>query len=146
MMPAPPKVCPNEVPLVLLPDVVLLPLPPPLVEEVDELSEDPVDEVGVVDGELGNDGFIVGFGDPKGEDVPPLSPLAPLSPLPPLGPMPASALPVARGCPKNPMAIGTLFCPKRTGFQSSLPVIGSIYRLRRKRISLVFTSASALGG
>ena len=64
---------------------------------------------------------------------------------PPLGPMPAMVVP-ASGWPKKPIAVGVLFWPYRTGFQSSLPVTGSMYFLRRKRISLVFTSASALGG
>lgn len=71
-----------------------------------------------------------------------------VSPLPPpLGPVPAmvEAEP-ARGWPKKPIAVGALFCPKRMGFQSSLPVMGSMYFLRRKRISVVLTSASRLGG
>src|SRR5208337_3878449 len=37
------------------------------------------------------------------------------------------------GCPKKPMTVGALFWPKKTGFQSSLPVVGSAYFLRRKR-------------
>ena len=71
---------------------------------------------------------------------------APLIPLPPLGPVPAmvEAEP-ARGWPKKPMAVGVLFWPKRMGFQSSLPVMGSMYFLRRKRISLVLTRASDVG-
>ena len=40
----------------------------------------------------------------------------------------------------------SLVLANRIGFQSSLPVMGSMYFLRRKRISLVLTSASALGG
>src|SRR5208337_348193 len=51
------------------------------------------------------------------------------------------------GCPKKPMAVGALFWPYRTGFQSSLPVVGSAYFLRRKRMLLVgLTRASTLGG
>src|SRR5271157_889904 len=51
------------------------------------------------------------------------------------------------GCPKKPMAVGALFWPYRTGFQSSLPVVGSLYFLRRKRMLLVgLTRASTLGG
>src|ERR1035438_3515180 len=50
------------------------------------------------------------------------------------------------GCPKKPMAIGALFCPNRMGFQSSLPVIGSVYRLRKNLIRLVLTRASTLVG
>lgn len=79
------------------------------------------------------------------DDEPKPLPEEPPTPFPPLGPVPASVEP-AIGCPKKPIAVGVLFCPKRTGFQSSLPVVGSIYRLRRKRISLVFTSASMFGG
>jgi hypothetical protein len=53
----------------------------------------------------------------------------------------------ASGCPKNPMAVGHLFWPNRIGFQSSLPVVGSTYFLRKKRILLVgLTSASMLDG
>jgi hypothetical protein len=49
--------------------------------------------------------------------------------------------------PKNPMAVGALFWPSIIGFQSSLPVNGSTYFLRRKRMPLVgLTRASRLGG
>ena len=44
------------------------------------------------------------------------------------------------------MASGVLFWPNMMGFQSSLPVMGSMYFLRRKRMLLVLTSASTLGG
>ncbi|MGD1064394.1 MAG: hypothetical protein ABR860_14130 [Terracidiphilus sp.] len=82
---------------------------------------------------------------PPGNTGPP-GPL-PLRPLPPLGPIPAiDVAPPASGWPKKPMATGVLFWPKRTGFQSALLVMGSTYFLRRKRISLVLTRASALGG
>lgn len=40
----------------------------------------------------------------------------------------------ASGTPKNPNAVGALFWPKWIGRQSSLPVMGSLYLLRRKRI------------
>lgn len=50
-------------------------------------------------------------------------------------------------CPKKPMTVGALFWPNRTGFQSSLPVVGSAYFLRIKRILLVgLTRASTLVG
>src|ERR1035438_8121975 len=63
-----------------------------------------------------------------------------------VGPMPVIDVP-PRGCPKKPMDIGALFWPNRTGFQSSLPVVGSAYFLRRKRILLVgLTRASTLVG
>src|SRR5579863_4104926 len=76
----------------------------------------------------------------------PLLPVPELMPVfPPAGPMPAP-LATASGWPKKPMAWGVLFWPKRTGFHSALPVVGSIYFLRRKRMSLVLTSASILGG
>lgn len=67
-----------------------------------------------------------------------------LRPKPP--PMPPMVEPMI-GCPKNPIAVGALFWPRWMGFQSSLPVIGSVYLLRRKRILLVgLISASMLGG
>lgn len=66
---------------------------------------------------------------------------------PPDGPIPASvdALPDS-GWPKNPIAVGVLFCPNITGFQSSWPVSGSLYFLRRNLMLLVSTSACTLGG
>src|SRR5579863_7146582 len=85
----------------------------------------------------------------KSVPAPPLG-LAPAMPLPPCGPVPASGEPPMptppSGWPKKPMARGALFCPNMTGFQSSLPVMGSMYFLRRKRMLLVLTNASTLGG
>src|SRR5208337_44742 len=148
MMPPPPKVCPlwsepveePVPPLEVVPDEGLevepgvelgLPLPPP-----PELS------VGLlVDPALGVLPKIEPM--PFGKTVPPLPP----RPLPPLGPIPAmDVAPPASGWPKKPKATGALFWPKRTGFQSTLLVMGSTYLLRRKRTSLVWTSASVLGG
>lgn len=51
----------------------------------------------------------------------------------------------ASGWPKKP-SVCVLFWPRWISFQSSLPVIGSRYLLRRKRMSLVLTSASSVGG
>src|SRR5271166_6577195 len=76
---------------------------------------------------------------------PPVRLLPPGSPFPPLGPMPATVAPPS-GIPKKPMAVGALFSPNLIGFQSSLPVVRSVYFLRRKRMLFVFTSASTLGG
>src|SRR6185437_814529 len=67
----------------------------------------------------------------------------PPGPVPSIGPHPLVG---PRGSPKNPMAMGALFWQYRIGFQSSLPVVGSMYLLRRNRMSLVFTSASMFGG
>jgi len=66
--------------------------------------------------------------------------------VPPLKPALAVAPTPSSGSPKKPMAVGALFCPRRIGFQSSFPVIGSAYRFRRKRMLLVMTSASMLVG
>jgi hypothetical protein len=54
---------------------------------------------------------------------------------PPVPPM------VMSGCPKKPRG-RTCAWPKRMGFQSALPVSGSVYFLRRKRSWLVSTSWS----
>jgi len=146
----PEPVLPDErVPEVVLPVLSVFPLIPPL-SLVDPV---PLPEVPLVDVEP-----LPLFCDeemevpPEGEVEPPVvevpvDPLFTLRPLPPLGPTPAIVVAFPEsGCPKKPIAVGVLFWPYRTGFQSSLPVMGSMYFLRRKRISLVFTRVSALGG
>src|SRR5580698_2305348 len=156
MTPAPPKVWPvwpvAPVPLPVAPGGVLPLESEPLV------GVPPVELLLVLELSVGPEGVAVvllfELDESKeeplptpGEPNPPTpAPFIPGTPLPPLGPMPPIELPVASGCPKNPMAMGTLFWPNMIGFQSSLPVIGSIYFLRRKRMSLVLTSASAEGG
>ncbi len=80
--------------------------------------------------------------EPKPEEPSPdaLSPLAPqLVPMPPI-------IELVRGFPKNPYTVGNLFWPMRMGLHSFLPVVGSMYFLRRKRILLVLTSASTFIG
>ena len=165
IMPAPPKVCPvrpvllPELPLVALvlaAEVLLLPLLA-LLSEL-PLALPPVESAVLpvaAAGEfvlapkllLAPDALALPLApkllDPKNELLP--ADEAPATPFPPLGPMPATVEPVS-GCPKKPIAVGALFWPNRTGFQSSTPVIGSVYLLRRKRMLLVFTSASTLGG
>jgi len=143
----------------LLPDELVpeldVPVPPvlPLVPPLSLVDPVPLPEVPLVDVEplplFCEDEVEVppeGEVDPP-EVVVPVNPLFPPRPLPPLGPTPAIvvALPES-GWPKNPIAVGVLFWPYRTGFQSALPVMGSMYLLRRKRMLLVFTRASALGG
>ena len=165
MMPAPPKVCPvwpEPVPEPLLPDELVpeltVPVPPvlPLAPPLSPVEPEPLPEVpveGVKPLPVSDEEKIEvppkGEVEPEGPEPPKVEvPAGPLiAPLPPLGPTPAmvEALPES-GWPKKPIAVGVLFWPYRTGFQSSLPVMGSMYFLRRKRISLVFTSASALGG
>jgi len=85
--------------------------------------------------------------DPPVEDEPneePPMPLVPLGPVPAITAPPAEPAP-AIGWPKKPVDC-VLASPKRIGFQSSLLVVGSMYFLRRKWMSLVLTSAFALGG
>src|SRR5579872_2129093 len=142
MMPAPPKVWPDRPepePEPLVPPEPKAPVAP-VEPALPELSVDPgvpaelVPLIPVSDdpklelppGEL----------EPKGEFEKPPAVEAPAIPLPPEGPTPArvAALP-ARGWPKNPITVGVLFWPNMTGFQSSLPVIGSVYFLRRKWMS-----------
>ena len=141
MMPPPPKVCPVSPVPVPLPALELPPdVEPPLVSVLPVglvvglvLPVGPVLEAGlaVVVGLL-----AVGLDDPKMEPPPGEEPNAlpageaPAIPFPPLGPVPASVDP-ARGCPKKPIAVGVLFCPKAMAFHSSLPVVGSMYFLRR---------------
>ena len=160
MIPAPPKVCPVrpepvlpdelvpelDVPVVVAPAVVpvlpvlpVVPLVPPL-----SLDPAPLPDVPDVDVEplpLSDEEKIEA--PPKGELEPvefeppnvevPADPLFPLRPLPPLGPTPAIVVAWPEsGWPKKPIAVGVLFWPNRTGFQSSLPVMGSMYFLRRK--------------
>ena len=142
MIPAPPKVWPEVVGLdELVPEVVLLVLP---------LDDDVVLPVLSLD----DDGVLPVL--PLVVLVPPVELVSPgedaevelsvvvdvLLPLlvrlrklvvellvlevdPPLGPMPAMVVP-ASGWPKKPIAVGALFWPYRTGFQSSLPVMGSM--------------------
>src|ERR1035437_1518487 len=145
MMPAPPKVCPLRpvsVPELPVEPVVALPLVP-------APPEVPVGLPAVGAGEPGLAGELV---EPMRELLPmdEPDPEPPLIPFPPLGPIPAITEPPAEpapaiGWPKKP-SVWVLAWPKRMGFQSSLPVMGSGYFLRRKRISLVLTNASMLGG
>src|ERR1035437_1940787 len=90
-------------------------------------------------------------------DVPPMVEGLVVPPMPPLHKVPCEVFPPKGlagqppvppiGCPKKPMTVGALFWPYRTGFQSSLPVVGSVYFLRRKRMLLVgLIRASTLGG
>ncbi len=69
--------------------------------------------------------------------------IAPAMPLPPMGAVPGNGEPATmRGSPKKPMVSGVWFCPSWIGFQSSLPVVGSRYRVLRNLISLVFTDVT----
>src|ERR1700722_13862470 len=94
---------------------------------------------------LGSVGLALGSAAP----MPGLKAPDPIGVPTPPGPTPARGPPMPRppsGWPKKPIARGALFWPIMMGFQSSLPVIGSMYFLRRKRMLLVLTSASTLGG
>jgi hypothetical protein len=146
----PPAVVPSvlpedpEAPLVpdpfeLLVELELVPLLDPLLEESDELklNEELLPNVLPLDGEpkteLPPKVLPLVPEEEKGEEedepkgLPPGEVMLPLFGMfPPLGPMPAIVPPVLRGWPKKPIAVGTLFCPNMTGFQSSLPVIGSM--------------------
>ena len=61
------------------------------------------------------------------------SPEEPSPFMPQFAPMPP-IMELAIGFPKKPKAVGCLFWPMWRGFHSSLPVDGSMYFLRRKRI------------
>jgi len=147
MIPAPPKLFPvspvPEVAEVVVPEIELLPDPVlpvvPLAEAVlaaAELSLVPLAEpVAEVESLLEEPELM--------NELP--SEEAPVMVFPPLDPIPARVDP-AIGCPKKPITVGALFWPNWIAFHSSLPVVGSTYFLRRKRILLVFTSASTLGG
>src|SRR5580692_2196356 len=138
-MPPPPNVGPLPRGL----PVVLIGLPLASTEPAPELGSVPVPVV------PGTVGFVllVGVENSPGPCGPGVFPGG-VAPAMPLGPIPANApqpVPLS-GWPKKPIAIGVLFWQNMIGFQSSFPVIGSMYFLRRKRISLVLTSASRLGG
>jgi hypothetical protein len=148
IMPAPPKVWPPGELLVELEDEPELPkalefaplvplIPDPLMP--DPLLPDPlpVDDESVAPVEL------VAL-DPNNEELPEVVDPPPLGPVPAITELPAEPDP-ASGSPKKP-SVCVLACPNRIGFHSALPVVGSTYFLRRKRISWVFTSASRLGG
>ena len=160
MIPAPPKVCKLEleseelplepvepVPLVPEVDPGVLPLDPELLEPNIELLpiDDPKEEFPKLDEEPRLDDDPKLEGEPNPEELEPDPPFIPPFPL---GPMPPAIIPPdppVSGWPKKPR-VCVLACPHRTGFQSSLPVVGSMYFLRRKRISLVFTRAFWFGG
>jgi len=159
IMPAPPNVCPEDEPnaeeLSLDPLALLVPVVP-LAPAAPLAPAEPL--AVVVPAEPLLPGVLP---EPKIElppnveppkEEPVVVPVADEPPRPPLplGPTPAKTEPPAEpapaiGWPKKP--VDCVFAsPKRIGFQSSLRVTGSMYFLRRKRISLVLTSALALGG
>lgn len=133
----PPAVLPNALPDPLaepvLPNVEPEPEDPKLEPPKDEPpNEDPEFEPPEVE-------------EPNPEEfAPPFMPDEPLGPTPAIGVAPPPA-PVS-GWPKNPIAMGALFWPNAIGFQSSLPVMGSVYFFLRNRMLFVFTSALMLGG
>src|SRR5271157_361522 len=152
MMPPPPKVCPvgpvpdpvEELPLGAFESVLpVAPVLPDPLEESVELPVAPEASVGQPAAPVGAP--VVEPDDPENE-LPPLDEPAPLPAVEGLlSPVPMHPGMFPIGWPKKP-SVGVLFWPKRMIFHSSLPVVGSIYFLRRKRIWLVLTSASMLGG
>src|SRR4051812_48244398 len=150
-IPAPPKACP---PIGLAP-----PIWPPVAPNPGFWPPAPAFRPKPALGSLGFPPALALFGSlglPLGSEPPPPGLNAPdamgvlMGMLPPPGPAPAITAPLnpaaPSGCPKNPIASGVFCCPNMMGFQSSLPVMGSTYFLRRKRMLLVLTSASILGG
>jgi hypothetical protein len=135
MMPAPPKVCPlNPVP-VPAPDPVSAPVVVPVVVAVAVPPLALFASCGCAAllfafcacaafGSGAAGGWLKKLLAPVGLFPPPRL-LPPGSPFPPLGPVPAIVEP-ASGTPKKPMAVGALFWPNLIGFQSSLPVVGSM--------------------
>src|ERR1035438_7582529 len=152
IMGPPPKVCPvnpvldpaPELPLAAAGSVLAVPPegPPGLTLKVLVPAWGAFGSAGAPE-ELGGEPLAVEPGTgplPDGELNMPRDGLGPVEP----GPVPANAGP-PMGWPKKPID-WVLFWPMRMIFHSSLPVVGSMYFLRRKRISLVMTSASMLGG
>lgn len=144
--------CPNELPLCC---PKLDPEDPKLDPEEPKLEpEDP--KLDPEDPKLEPDDPKLEPEDPKPvpEELPPVAPEPDWSPLATGTPF-ASVVVVAAtayiellviptpavisGCPKKPSG-RTCACPKNTGFQSALPVIGSVYLFRRNRIWFVSTS------
>ena len=108
----PPKVCPER----------------PVPEDEEESAGELVPPAAPA-AELASAGVPALF-DPESELAPTEEPSAPPAGFTPARPGPARP----SGFPKKPRASGALFCPNRMGFQSSLPVIGSVYRLRKNLI------------
>jgi len=160
MMPAPPNVCPlRPVLFDVLPEELVPPVPDGELPDEELPEESPGAPVDGAVPLASEEEPMLEFEEPKleledpkpepEEPNPPIPELLPI-PFPPLGPTPAITEPPAepapaKGWPKNP-SVCVFAWPNMIGFQSCLPVVGSMYFLRRKRTSFVFTSASALGG